>query len=422
MPMRRTSEIAESIRIALESLRLNLLRSILTTAGVVVGVVLVVVMGWTISGLDAVWEQAISIMGKDMLYVDKWSWGGGGNWRLMEARKDVTVEQAQLLASRMESAESVMPVVRLWSGSVVRGNTSLRCGILGTTTEYGQTYSAELSSGRFFSSVEDFHSARVVVLGEGVAKGLFPGEDPLGKTIKIISEPYRIIGVIAKRGFLFMDFIDNQVVIPIESFRSTIGLFDRSVSVGVKAGNEKMLDIVRTEAIGHMRAIRNVPPGAEDDFSINEIEAFDEQVKNVRIGIWIVGMGLTLLAFVVGSIGIMNIMYVSVTERTKEIGVRKAIGARRSSILLQFLIESSMLCVIGALIAFPFAQLIVGSARYIAVDLLDQDWAAVVSPLIPINLLLIAVGVSIIVGLMAGLLPAIKASRLDPVDALRYEQ
>jgi len=218
-----------------------------------------------------------------------------------------------------------------------------------------------------------------------------------------------------------MDFIDNQVFIPLFAFRSSFGFFGRSFSVGLKAGSEKMLNIVRDEAVGHMRSIRNVPPIAEDDFSINEMKAFDQQAKNIRLGIWIVGMGLTLLAFIVGSIGIMNIMYVSVTERTKEIGVRKAIGARRSSILSQFLIESALLCLTGAVVAFPIAQILVGSTQYLAVHVLEQDWAAVVSPFVPLGLLGIAVAVSIIVGLLAGLMPAIKASGLDPVEALRSE-
>jgi len=419
--MPRLSEVQESFRIATESLRVNLLRSILTTSGVVVGVVLVVLMGWTISGLDAVWEQTISIIGKDMIYIDKWNWAGGGNWRQAEARKDITYEQAIALRGRMESAEETIPLVRKWGGSVGLGNTSLRCSIMGTTSVYGNTSAGTTMEGRFFNEIEEREAEKVVVVGYSIKKNLFPNESPIDQSIKIAGVPYRIVGVVEKRGFLFMDFIDNQVFIPLFAFRSSFGFFGRSFSVGLKAGSEKMLNIVRDEAVGHMRSIRNVPPIAEDDFSINEMKAFDQQAKNIRLGIWIVGMGLTLLAFIVGSIGIMNIMYVSVTERTKEIGVRKAIGARRSSILSQFLIESALLCLTGAVVAFPIAQILVGSTQYLAVHVLEQDWAAVVSPFVPLGLLGIAVAVSIIVGLLAGLMPAIKASGLDPVEALRSE-
>jgi putative ABC transport system permease protein len=420
--MLRLSELQESARIAVDSLRVNLLRSILTTAGIVVGVVLVVLMGWTIGGLNAVWEQTIAIIGKDMLYIDKWDWTGGRNWRQIDARKDISLDQAMQLKSRMESAEYVIPLARKWGGSVVKGNTSLMCSITGTTADYANTSAATTLDGRFFSPTEEQSASRVVVIGHGVYKSLYPEGNAVGNTLKINGSPFRIIGVLQKQGFLFMDFIDNQVFIPMMAFRAVHGFFDRSFSVGLKCGSEAMPDIVRTEAIGHMRAIRNVPPDADDDFSINEMKAFDQQAKNIRIGIWVVGMGLTILAFIVGSIGIMNIMYVSVTERTKEIGIRKAIGARRSSILAQFLIESALLCMAGALIAFPIAQGIVAGARFLAVDVLEQEWASVISPLIPLDLLGIAVAVSVVVGLLAGLLPALRASRLDPVEALRYEQ
>jgi putative ABC transport system permease protein len=339
----------------------------------------------------------------------------------MEARKDITLDQALVLQQRMESAEEIIPLIRKWGGSVSLGNTSLRCSVTGTTAAYGNTSAGTTLAGRFFNDIEERSADNVVVIGFNINKNLFPSQSAIGQSIKIAGIPYRIVGVIEKRGFLFMDFVDNEVFIPLHAFRGAYGFVGRSFSVGIKAGSERLLDIVRDEATGHMRSIRNTPPGDESDFSINEMKAFDQQAKNIRVGIWVVGMGLTLLAFIVGSIGIMNIMYVSVTERTKEIGVRKAIGARRSSILLQFLIESALLCLTGAVIAFPIAQLLVGSARFLAVSVFEMDWASVVSPIIPLDLLGIAVGVSIVVGLLAGLLPALKASGLDPVEALRSE-
>lgn len=398
-----------------------MLRSVLTTGSMIVGVVAIVTMGWAIKGLDSIWEQTISIIGQDMMYVDKWNWAGGGNWRKTEARKDLTLAQVETLRDRMESAEYVIPLARKWGGSVSYGNKLLRTAVMGTAATYGQTPAGVTDEGRFFTPIEEQQADNVIVIGHGIAKTLFPGESSIGKQLKIQGIPFRVIGVVEKRGVLFMDFVDNQVYIPLYAFRAAYGFSDRSFSAAIKAGNERMLNIVREEAEGVMRGIRNVPPGKENDFSINEMKAFDEQVKSIRMWIWIGGMCLTVLAFIVGSINLMNIMFVSVTERTKEIGIRKALGARRASIRLQFLMESTLLCVTAALLALPVSQLVTWIFHIVASNFLPPDVMAVVSPLIPLDLLAIAVAVATVVGLGAGFIPAVMASNLDPVDALRFE-
>ena len=212
-----------------------------------------------------------------------------------------------------------------------------------------------------------------------------------------------------------MDFVDNQVIIPISTFFGVYGMSSRSISIAVKAGTAEKLDETRAEATGLMRSVRNIPPGDEEDFSINETQTFKEQVETLRLATWGIGIGLTLLSFTVGIIGIMNIMFVSVTERTKEIGIRKSLGAKSTSILTQFLVESASLCLVGAVIAFVFCSIVIA----IAVRLVPE--ADFLSPYVPPQLIIIAGIVSIIVGILAGIVPAMRASALDPVEALRYE-
>lgn len=419
--MLRIPEIAESVRIAFNALRANITRAALTTLGIVVGIFLVVIIGWALAGLNSVWDHTISILGKDMIYIDKWSWAGGGSWRKALYRKNISLSEIERLAERMVSAEMVIPMGRRWRGSVSYAGRRVHPAINGTSWLYGQTPGGETQAGRFFSAIDEVGSDRVVVIGHGVAKTLFGGDNALGEVIRIGKVPFRIIGVISKQGILITEFVDNQVYIPMPHYISLFGAQQSSFSAAVKAGSPDLLDMVRFEARGLMRDIRSVHPSDEDDFSINEMKAFDQQIQTIRYSIWGAGLGLTLLSFVVGAIGIMNIMFVSVTERTREIGIRKAVGARRTSIMMQFLVESSFLCIAGAFIALPLSQGVISLLKWIIVHVLEFEAGTVISPVIPPQIVVLALAVSLFVGVLAGVFPAIRAARLDPVTALRQE-
>ncbi|HYF03782.1 MAG TPA: ABC transporter permease [Patescibacteria group bacterium] len=408
------SEFIESIKIAFESLRSNVMRSILAMLGIMIGITVVVLMGWALNGLDNALEDTINLLGTDMLYVDKWDWAGGGSWESMRSRKNISIHQANDLAKQLTSAELAIPVSQKWGQNISYGEDKLAgISVTGTLSEYSLTPAGLVTEGRFFSQSEDRFSANVVVIGYGVSSVLFPNGDALGKTIKIGGHPFEVIGVIEKRGTMLMDFVDNQVFIPLTSHMGIYGA-SRSLSIAVKAGSEKKLDEVRMETIGHMRTIRNVQPGADNDFSINESQAFREQTATMRAAVWVTGLILTGISLLVGLIGIMNIMFVSVTERTKEIGIRKAIGARRSSILNQFIVESAFLCFAGSLIAFIFSSIVAFAiSKASGVDFLK--------PYVPPEFVLYATILSVIFGMLAGIIPAYLASRLDPVEALRYE-
>lgn len=412
----RISEYFESARIAYQAIAANKLRSILTSSGIVIGIFFVIMMGWFIDGLDNAFEKTINAIGTDMLYVDKWSWGGADDWRSVQKRKPVSYREAIEVGKKIKSAEMVEPHASKWGGKVsYGGNTLGSVSIVGITAPFVNTPVGNLKEGRFFSESEDIHSVEVVVLGYKVANAFFPDGSALGKTMRINGRKFLVIGVVNKRGTIITDFIDNQVFIPIQTFMGMFGTARRGVQIAVKAGSQEMLDEVREETRAITRQVRNIQPGEKDDFTINESQMFRDEMGMIRIYVWGIGIGLTGLSFFVGIIGIMNIMFVSVTERTKEIGIRKALGAKNSSIMWQFLVESSTLCFCGALMGFIKCAIVIFSITSIFPDV---DF---LTPYVPPHLLLIASLVSIFVGILAGLIPAYRASRLDPVEALRYE-
>jgi len=418
--MLKIPEIIEIIKEAFRSILSNKLRSILASLGVVIGVSFVILMGWFLSGLDRAVEETFNLIGVDMIYVDQWDWAGGRNWKLLAARKPITLNQAEELAKVLETAEIVVPVARKWNSSIVYKNDKLSgISVIGTKSEYGQTPGGTVVEGRFFSVFEESQSSNVVVLGYGVNKTLFPKNDGIGQIIKINGKKFQIIGIVKKQSTILMDFLDNQLYIPLNTFVGLFGNYRRSVSIAVKAGSENNLDLVRAETIGAMRVIRNLKPWQEDDFSINETKAFEKSVESLRLYVWGIGIGLTVLSFIVGLIGIMNIMFVSVVERTKEIGIRKALGARRVTILTQFLSESSFLCLVGAVFSIIFCSVLI----YFVATFLPKVIPSTefLLPYLPIRLIIIASVVSVFVGILAGLLPALRASKLDPVESLRFE-
>jgi putative ABC transport system permease protein len=287
----------------------------------------------------------------------------------------------------------------------VKGN------INGTVPEYEITSGVVPGEGRFFNLYESNAGRPVCVIGFDVAKNLFEREDPVGKTIKIAGYSYRVIGVFEKEGdFLGTSMFskDTQAFIPMESFLKIFGS-NRSIDVHVKIWEGTNKEEAKEEMIGMFRKIRGVPPGEENDFGVNTQDFLKEVFESVVSTIGIVGFLITSLSLLVGGVGIMNIMFVSVKERTKEIGTRKALGAKRRSILFQFLIEAATICTIGG---------VIGLAVSFPLSLIINE---ILPSSMPLWVVILSLSISIGVGLISGIIPAFTAARMNPVDALRYE-
>jgi putative ABC transport system permease protein len=412
--MTRT-ELSEAIAIAFDALRANPLRSVLATLGITIGVSFVALMGWFLAGLDSSLQHTINMLGEDMLYVDKWDWSGRTSWVEVSNRKPISYRQAQELADAVRTAQYAMPMGQTRAQLSVGSRKAESIPVAGVPHDYGNTPAGAVTRGRFFTEMEGRSGAPVAVLGPVIAKQLFPNEDPVGKEIRIAGQRFTVIGVLRQRGTLLSDFADRLVLIPLERFLRLFGSGQRSFITVLKAGSLERLDDVREEARLLMRKIRRLRPEQPDDFTINETRSLEQSIAVLRQSVWGVGLSMSALSFLVGIIGIVNITFVSVVERTQEIGIRKAVGARRRAIALQFLAESVTLCTAGAVLALLFCTGLVLLVRLLI------PAAEFLTPYIPPQHIAVALLVAFTAGILAGWAPALRAARLHPVEALRYE-
>lgn len=410
-------ELSESIRIAFAQIRANKLRSALTALGVIIGIVAVTLMGTAILGIDAGVERSLAGFGDDVLYVSKWPWRDVNDWWNFRNRRDIDVNgfhaMNDWIADHPDGPLKLAVPSVSWNATVIRGEyrvDSIR--IIGTSADLGRIVRSDMKEGRFFTDIEGKSARNVAVIGFDVADALFPNESPIDKKIRIRNQQYTVVGVAARQGsFLGLFSWDSQVILPIDAFARSFPIRWADPTLRVQVDLARM-DDAKDELRGLMRRVRGLSPEKKDDFEINSQQIIREQIDPIKQKIAMGGLFVTGLALFVGAIGIMNITYVSVKERTKEIGTRKALGARRRTILLQFLIEAVSICVLGGLGGLATAW-----ALSAIVGAVMPSFPLVFSA----GLVGVGLSISVLTGVFSGFAPAWQASKLDPVVALRYE-
>ncbi|OJH34592.1 ABC transporter permease [Cystobacter ferrugineus] len=403
-------DLLEGARIALFSLSANRMRTVLTTVGIGIGVATLLAIVGIIQGLNSSFDKQLASMGTNSLYVSKFPWVMTGDWWMYRNRKNFTLPQLEQIRAQSSYISGMSPVVNRVGDVAFNGEQVSTVEITGATHEYLSVAAYQLQSGRPLTEADDAVTRPVVVLGSSVVSSLFSGLNPVGRTVRIDGRPFQVVGTLASKGKLLGNDQDLKVVMPFKTFYSTFGK-GRPFSIAISIERPEDMKKAEDQLVGILRRVRSTPPGAPDDFSINKPEMMAKTYEQLTGALFGVAVGVGFITLLVGGIGIMNIMLVSVRERTREIGIRRALGARKRTIVLQFLMEASAVSALGGL-----TGTIVGLGTAKILSMLtplaaDVQWATVVGGVL----------FAALVGLLFGIWPAARAANLDPVEALRYE-
>ena len=410
--------IWESLRVSLIAIRSHKLRSVLTTLGVMIGVMTIVGMLALINGLNSVVANQLATLGTNTLYVQKFSWTMSRQEMLEQGkRRNITLEDATAIERGLGArARRVAPMLTITRRVRFEDQDLTGVELVGTVPEYQFIADFEILAGRQMLQIDVTQSRAVAMIGATVVRELFNQRDPLGKNIMIGNHRFTVTAALKERGTLFGADQDNIIIIPITTciqyFTGPItARSEQSVTIVVQPDSPEIMDKVRNEIVGILRQRRGLRAGQDNDFAINTADQLMETYRTITSGVFGVMIGVTLLSLLVGGIGIMNIMLVSVSERIREIGIRKAVGAKRRDIRNQFLMEAVTLSCVGGIIGVLLGFIIAWSVSAITRLPAAVSWWSV----------LLGFGFSVLVGVFFGWYPAHRAASMNPIEALRYE-
>ncbi len=404
--------IVESFLFAINALVINKVRTLLSLLGITIGIFSIIAVFTVFDSLEHAIKSEINALGNNVLFIQKWPWAMGGDypWWKYYQRPEPKISELEEIDKRSATVENSAFMFSVNRTAYYQNNSMENLPIVAVSHNYTKVMPFDLQDGRYFTYQESHSGKNIAIIGADVAESLYPGLDPIGKKIKVFGRKIDVIGVIKKEGDdVFGNSSDNWIIIPVNYGRNLIDIRNIGCTIIVMAKSNISNEQMKDELIGIMRSVRKLPPRADDSFAINETDiiakGFDQLFAVIAMVGWIIG-GFSLL---VGGFGIANIMFVSVKERTSQIGIQKSLGAKNYFILLQFLFEAVFLSLMGGVVGL----LIVYSLTLFVSAAFDFD---LILSLANINL---GLGISALIGLVSGFIPAWSASKLNPVDAMR---